>query len=171
MELNPLPRGKLADRVQSQSSALFTPVPSPFTSRHDLGPCLPLPGSTLCFPLLVRCPTVTGTVISNRDLLWVSSFVPVRKMRKHCKSGLGPAWTARHQCADSAENYDPSQAFCGHRPCAEGCQVTRKPASSSAAVPASPAVNNSCKQKSALPVQSQKQGCLSDGASGGVFQK
>lgn len=171
MELNPLPRGNLADRVQSPHSALFTPVPSPFTSGHDLGPCPPLPGSTLCFPLLGRCPTVTGAVISNRGSLWVSSFVPVRKMREHCKSGLGPAWTVRHQCADSAEKYNPSQAFCGHQRCAEGWQVTRKPASSSAAVPASPAVNNSCKQKSAFPVQSQKQGWLSDGASGGVFQK
>lgn len=90
----PPPRGNLADWVQSPHSALFTPSPSPFTSGHDLGSCLSLPEAQYTVPLLDGCPTVPGAVVSNRDSLWVSSFVSVREIRKRCK--LGRAQLRQH---------------------------------------------------------------------------
>lgn len=133
----------------------FSPLPSPFTSGHDLGVCLPLPGGTVCLPLLDGCPTVPGAAISNGDSLWVSPLVPVREKRKHCKRGWAQL-TACHQCADSAEKHNAAQVSVGTGSVSENRQVTaKKPSSASAAVPASAALNNPYKQKSALPAQAQ----------------
>lgn len=168
------PEGTLQTGCKAPHSALFARVPSPFTSGHEdmtWDPAFLFQG--------VRCAFLFWVGVPQFAVQWSQTGTPLGFFLCSCKENdkalrarLGPTWTALHQCADSAEKYNPSQAFCGHRRRAEGCQVAaRKPASSPAAVPASPAANNSCKQKSALPVQSQKQGCLSDGASGGVFQK
>lgn len=147
-----------ADRVWVRRPTLstFHPFPSPFTSEHDLGACLPLPGGTMCLPLLDGCPTVPRAAISNGGSLWVPPLVPVREKRKHCKRG----WAQLGQHVTSVQtqlrNTMLPRLSAGTGSVSEDCQVTaKKPPSASAAVPASPALNNPCKQNSALPAQPQ----------------
>lgn len=145
-----------ADRVQRPTLSTFYPLPSPFTSGHDLGACLPLPGGTMCLPLRDGCPTVPGATISNGGLLWVSPLVPVREKRKHYKRGW--ALFGQHVTGVQTQlrNTMLPRLAVGTGNVSENCQVTvKKPPSTSAAVPASPALNNPCKQKSALPAQPQ----------------
>lgn len=125
----------------------------------------------MCLPLLDGCPTVPGAVISNGGSLWVSPLVPVKEKRKHCKRGWAQLGQHVTGVQTQLRNTMLPRLSVGTGSVSENCQVmAKKPPSASAAVPASPALNNPCKQKSALPAQPQNWGCLSDGAGGECFR-
>lgn len=137
-------------------SALFTPfLPLSLPDMIWERACL-FQGAQCAFLFWMDVPQCQEQRSQTGGSLWVPPLVPVREKRKLCKRG----WAQLGQHVTSVQtqlrNTMLPRLSAGTGSVSEDCQVTaKKPPSASAAVPASPALNNPCKQNSALPAQPQ----------------